>query len=88
MTAWYAAGSPAGRWSHEEAGHRAEPIGGLARGLARHRGDGRMSERADHDVADHRIVVTIEDGKVTKYRVRLNVSFKYEGPPAKARRRK
>ena len=32
--------------------------------------------------------VTIEDGKVTKYRVRLNVSFKYEGPPAKARRRK
>ena len=32
--------------------------------------------------------VTIEDGKVTKYRVRLNVSFKYEGTPAKAGRRK
>jgi flavin-binding protein dodecin len=32
--------------------------------------------------------VTIEDGKVTKYRVRLNVSFKYEGTPAKARARK
>lgn len=32
--------------------------------------------------------VTIEDGKVTKYRVRLNVSFKYEGTPAKARSRK
>jgi flavin-binding protein dodecin len=30
--------------------------------------------------------VTIEDGKVTKYRVRLNVSFKYEGVPAKKRR--
>jgi hypothetical protein len=32
--------------------------------------------------------VTIEDGKLTKYRVRLNVSFKYEGAPAKARSRK
>ena len=33
--------------------------------------------------------VTIEDGKVTKYRVRLNVSFKYDAaPPAKAGRRK
>ena len=32
--------------------------------------------------------VTIEDGKVTKYRVRINVSFKYEGTPAKARSRK
>jgi hypothetical protein len=32
--------------------------------------------------------VTIEDGKVTKYRVRLNVSFKYEGTAPKARRRK
>jgi flavin-binding protein dodecin len=32
--------------------------------------------------------VTIEDGKVTKYRVRLNVSFKYEGTPPKTRRRK
>jgi flavin-binding protein dodecin len=32
--------------------------------------------------------ITIEDGKVTKYRVRLNVSFKYEGTPAKTRRRK
>jgi len=32
--------------------------------------------------------LTIEDGKVTSYRVRLNVSFKYEGaaPKAKARR--
>ena len=26
----------------------------------------------------HRFDVTIEDGKVTSYRVRLNVSFKYE----------
>jgi flavin-binding protein dodecin len=32
--------------------------------------------------------VTIEDGKLTKYRVRLNVSFKYEGTPAKTRARK
>jgi dodecin len=32
--------------------------------------------------------VTIENGKVTTYRVRLNVSFKYEGAPAKARSRK
>jgi flavin-binding protein dodecin len=32
--------------------------------------------------------VTIEDGKLTKYRVRLNVSFKYEPAPAKARSRK
>ena len=31
--------------------------------------------------------VTIEDGKLTKYRVRLNVSFKYEGAPAKAKAR-
>jgi flavin-binding protein dodecin len=27
--------------------------------------------------------VTIENGKVTTYRIRLNVSFKYEGSPAK-----
>ena len=32
--------------------------------------------------------ITIEDGKVTKYRVRLNVSFKYEGTAPKTRRRK
>jgi flavin-binding protein dodecin len=32
--------------------------------------------------------ITIEDGKVTKYRVRLNVSFKYEGTAPKARSRK
>jgi dodecin len=32
--------------------------------------------------------LTIEDGKVTKYRVRLNVSFKYEGTAPKTRRRK
>jgi hypothetical protein len=32
--------------------------------------------------------ITIEDGKVTKYRVRLNVSFKYDAPPAKARSRR
>jgi hypothetical protein len=32
--------------------------------------------------------VTIEDGKVSTYRVRLNVSFKYEGAPTKARGRK
>ena len=27
--------------------------------------------------------LTIENGKVTNYRIRLNVSFKYEGAPAK-----
>jgi flavin-binding protein dodecin len=32
--------------------------------------------------------MTIEAGKVTKYRVRLNVSFKYDPPPAKARSRR
>ena len=32
--------------------------------------------------------VTIENGKVGVYRVRLNVSFKYEGTAAPARRRK
>ena len=32
--------------------------------------------------------LTIEDGKVGVYRVRLNVSFKYEGTAAPARRRK
>jgi dodecin len=32
--------------------------------------------------------ITIEDGKVTKFRVRLNVSFKYDAPPTKARSRK
>jgi flavin-binding protein dodecin len=32
--------------------------------------------------------VTIEDGKVSTYRVRLNVSFKYEGVAAPARKRK
>ena len=32
--------------------------------------------------------VTIENGKVGQYRVRLNVSFKYEGSPAPARRKK
>ena len=33
--------------------------------------------------------VTIEDGKVSKYRVRLNVSFKYEGAaPKRTARRK
>lgn len=31
---------------------------------------------------------TIENGKVTQYRVRLNVSFKYEGAPAKSKSRK
>jgi flavin-binding protein dodecin len=29
--------------------------------------------------------VTIENGKVASYRVRLNVSFKYEGTPTKTR---
>jgi dodecin len=29
--------------------------------------------------------LTIENGKVTSYRVRLNVSFKYEGAAAKPR---
>jgi flavin-binding protein dodecin len=29
--------------------------------------------------------VTIENGKVASYRVRLNVSFKYEGAPTKTR---
>ena len=32
--------------------------------------------------------LTIENGKVSTYRVRLNVSFKYEGVPTAARRRK
>jgi len=32
--------------------------------------------------------VTIDNGKVSTYRVRLNVSFKYEGSPAPARRKK
>ncbi len=32
--------------------------------------------------------VTIENGKVSTYRVRLNVSFKYEGVAAPARKRK
>ena len=32
--------------------------------------------------------LTIENGKVSTYRVRLNVSFKYEGAPTAARRRK
>jgi flavin-binding protein dodecin len=27
--------------------------------------------------------LTIDNGKVTTYRIRLNVSFKYEGSPAK-----
>jgi dodecin len=31
--------------------------------------------------------VTIENGKVTKYRVRLNVSFKYDTPPTRARKK-
>jgi flavin-binding protein dodecin len=29
--------------------------------------------------------LTIENGKVANYRVRLNVSFKYEGTPTKTR---
>ncbi len=32
--------------------------------------------------------VTTENGKVSTYRVRLNVSFKYEGVAAPARKRK
>ena len=32
--------------------------------------------------------LTIEDGKVTTYRVRLNVSFKYEGTVSKAKVRR
>ena len=32
--------------------------------------------------------LTIENGKVSTYRVRLNVSFKYEGAPTAVRRRK
>ena len=32
--------------------------------------------------------VTIENGKVSTYRVRLNVSFKYEGNAPKARARR
>ncbi len=31
--------------------------------------------------------LTIENGKVTKYRVRLNVSFKYDVPAARARKK-
>jgi dodecin len=32
--------------------------------------------------------ITIENGKVTSYRVRLNVSFKYEGTATKAKARR
>ena len=32
--------------------------------------------------------LTIEDGKITSYRVRLNVSFKYEGTATKAKARR
>jgi len=32
--------------------------------------------------------LTIDGGKVASYRVRLNVSFKYEGPPAKSKARR
>jgi flavin-binding protein dodecin len=32
--------------------------------------------------------LTIENGKVTSYRVRLNVSFKYEGTASKAKARR
>jgi dodecin len=32
--------------------------------------------------------ITIENGKVTSYRVRLNVSFKYEGTASKAKARR
>jgi len=32
--------------------------------------------------------LTIDNGKVSTFRVRLNVSFKYEGAPAKSRARK
>jgi len=32
--------------------------------------------------------VTIENGKVTTYRIRLNVSFKYEGTATKAKTRR
>ncbi|MFI5283453.1 MAG: dodecin family protein [Candidatus Dormibacterales bacterium] len=32
--------------------------------------------------------LTIDKGKVATYRVRLNVSFKYEGSPARTRSRK
>jgi dodecin len=32
--------------------------------------------------------LTIEDGKVTSYRVRLNVSFKYEGTASKTKARR
>jgi flavin-binding protein dodecin len=32
--------------------------------------------------------VTIENGKVSSYRVRLNVSFKYEGTATRAKARK
>jgi flavin-binding protein dodecin len=32
--------------------------------------------------------LTIENGKITSYRVRLNVSFKYEGTATKAKARR
>jgi flavin-binding protein dodecin len=32
--------------------------------------------------------ITIENGKVTSYRVRLNVSFKYEGTASKTKARR
>ena len=39
----------------------------------------RREDFADLRIAEaHRFDVTIENGKVTSYRVRLNVSFKYE----------
>lgn len=31
--------------------------------------------------------LTIENGKVTRYRVRLNVSFKYDAPAPRARKK-
>jgi hypothetical protein len=63
------------------------------RRLPRHRGDRREPRRlgrnavetAAQTVRDLRVAeatrfdVTIEDGKVTTYRVRLDISFRYEG---------
>jgi dodecin len=43
--------------------------------------DLRVAEVVEQDV-------TIEKGKVTSYRVKLNVSFKYEAPAGGSRRKK
>ena len=49
-------------------------------------------ETASKKLSDHRVAevvrqdLTIEDGKVTTYRIRLNVSFKYAGAATPSRK--